>query len=112
MQLSRSGETLDRDNRAALALRGEQDARIDRGAFEEHRADAALRLQAVFLRADEAEVRPQHVQQSAVRLGQHVVRLPVDGEAQRNPGHGAPSLMRSRQRASARGTSVATRSAR
>ena len=108
VELAIAPQSLDREHLAPLALGGEEDAGIHRPAIEEDRADATFCLKAVLLGAGQAEVGPEHVEERAVRLGQHLVALAVDGEGERDLRHDAASRMRSRQRVSARVTSVST----
>ena len=111
MRPTAAPEPLDREHVAPLALGGEKDARVHRATVEQHRADAALRLEAILLGAGQTEIDAEHIEERPVRLGHHLVALTVDGELERDPRHAA-SRMRSRQRASARGTIVSTRWAR
>src|SRR5580704_1367007 len=105
MQMLGVAQPLDRDDRAAAALLGEQDAGVHRLAVEQDRANAAFGLETILLGAGHAELAPQHVQQRPMRLDRELMALAVDREVERLPRHG----MRSAQATSARSTSVATR---
>src|SRR5581483_908216 len=107
-----AGEPLDGDDPTALALCGEHDAAVHRAPVEQHGAYPALGLEAVLLGAGQPQIDTEHVQESAVRLGEHVVTLAVDGQAQPQPAHEAPRRIRSRHRARARGTRVSTSTCR
>ena len=106
--LAVASQSLDREHLPSLALGGEEDAGVHRPAIEEDRADATFCLKAVLLGSRQAEVGPEHVEERAVRLGQDLVALTVDGEGERHLCHDAVPRMRSRQRVSARVTSVST----
>ena len=67
-QLAARAEALDGGDLAALGLAGEHQARADEEAVEVDRAGAALALFAGVLRAHQAEVLAQQLQQAGDRL--------------------------------------------
>src|SRR5215471_13038627 len=109
MELAVTSQSFDGEHLSPLALGGQEDARVRRSTIHEDRTDAALCLEAVLLGSGQAKVGAEHVEERAVRLGQHLVALAVDGEGEGELPHGAASRMRARQRVSARVTSVSTR---
>ena len=69
-------EPFDRDDVASFDLRERHEARAHRLAVDEHRARAALAFAAAFLRAGEAALLAQHVEQPRHRM--RVERPAVD----------------------------------
>jgi hypothetical protein len=95
MQLAAGRQPLDCDDLAIAAAHGQHDARVHRLAVEEHRAHAALGVQAILFRAREPEIRAQHLQKRARRLHREVMTVTVDRQAQGHPRHHAAPRMRS-----------------
>src|SRR5207247_8359009 len=68
------------DDVVAVRLRGEDEARADEPAVEEHRARAALALLARVLRARQAEPLAEREEQALALPDLRLVRLAVDPE--------------------------------
>src|SRR5690349_4680018 len=110
MEALRIAQSLDRDDPAPAAERGEQDAGVYRASIEQHSAHPAFRLEAILLAAEQADLRAQDVKQRPMRLDEKVVAFSVHGERDRDasrPHERAPSA-RSTHRRNARGTSAST----
>jgi len=73
-------ESFDRRDRFAFVHHGEREARVDAASIGEHRAGAALSAIAAFLRAREAGVFAQRVEQRHARLELQRVVASVDVE--------------------------------
>src|SRR6185295_12521360 len=74
------GDPFDRLDSPALALEERHETGEDRLAVHHHRAGAAFAFAAAFLRAGEAEVLAEHVEQAFHRMAFRFDRLAVEGE--------------------------------
>src|ERR1051325_646050 len=83
VQLAVAGETFDRGDRGAVRLHGEHRARLHRLPVEEDRADAALAGVAADVRAGEAELVAQEVDEEEARLDVRRLLRAVDREGDR-----------------------------
>ena len=81
-----SADALDRGDLAPVVLHRQREAGQDALAVDQHRAGAARALVAALLRADEAEVLAQGVEQAYPRVDRQVVRDAVDAQGQRHSG--------------------------
>src|SRR5439155_20898106 len=81
MQVAVAGEALDRRDLEAVGLDSQHGARLDRLAFEQHRARAARGRVAADVRARQAELLSQEVDEQLPRLDLRLPSLPVDGHS-------------------------------
>src|SRR5437899_11440440 len=106
VQLSVLLQAFHRGDLRALGLDGEDRARLHRIAVEQHRAGAAVRGVAADVRAGQAQVLAEQVDEQQPRLDLHAVRSAVDGQLDVMPGHGYQPPARSTAFFSARTAST------
>ena len=82
MEAAALGHALDRQDLPAAEVRRQGEAGEHGLAVHEHRAGAALAELAAVLRADQAEILAQYLEEGLVDRHEHVVRLAVDRQGE------------------------------
>src|SRR5437870_13357240 len=106
VQLAVLFQAFHRGDLRALGLDREDRARLHRIAVEQHRAGAAVRGVAADVRAGQAQVLAEQVDEKQSRLDLHAVRSAVDGQLDVMRGHGYRPPARSTAFFSARAAST------
>ncbi len=95
MQFAALGNALDRCDRAALGLGGEHQAGADHLAVQHHGAGPAIARAAAFLRASQAKLEAQCVEQGFAWIGEELYLIAIDRCRNENLAHAmAPARSR------------------